>query len=80
MCYHYVNEPKEISVFVLTDKQRKQLKEKYSLFPEFMEDHGERILTHIMNLKQIENTELNKFIKIIQEKRFCKFSEVNSFF
>jgi MoaA/NifB/PqqE/SkfB family radical SAM enzyme len=80
LCYHYVNEPKEISVFVLTNEQRKQLKKKYSMFSQFMEDHGERILTHVMNLKQMENTELQEFIKIIQEKRFCKFSEVNSFF
>lgn len=72
--------PKEITVHVLNESQRKSLKEKYTANKEWMQVYGAVVLKLIEEHPMIDNKKLLHFIEILEKVRPTLFEKVNPYF
>jgi hypothetical protein len=78
--YHFVEDPQDISVSVLTPAQRKQLIEKYNQYPEFVLSHGADIIKFVSSMPDRDPEPLLNFIQTLTPHRPGPFDQVNPYF
>jgi pyruvate-formate lyase-activating enzyme len=78
--YHFVEDPQDISVAVLTQEQRNQLIDKYKNYPDFMKSHGPDLLQFVNNCEVKNQTPLIDFIQTLTPRRPGPFDQVNPYF
>jgi sulfatase maturation enzyme AslB (radical SAM superfamily) len=78
--YHFVEDPQDISVSVLTPTQRNQLLEKYEQYPEFMTAHGADIIKFVSSMSVRDSAPLLNFIRVLTPNRPGPFDQVNPYF